>query len=55
MTLIDLCNDHARRVAQVTRFWAYGWISDEARIRYLTYEEEITEALSDQVVDEAHY
>lgn len=55
MTLTDVFNDHARRIAQITLWWAQGWISDQERVRYEIYDTEITQDLYDQVVNEAHY
>jgi hypothetical protein len=54
MTLNDVFNDHTRRVAEVTLWHAMGLISDQERVRYLTYETETSEDLYDQVVKEAH-
>ena len=54
MTLTDVFNDHTRRVAEVTLWHAMGLISDQERIRYLTYETEASETLYDQEVKEVH-
>ena len=55
MTITNLFNDHARRVAQVTYWHTLGWISDEERIRYEVYDTEITQNLYDQMVEETNY
>ena len=50
MTFIDLFNDHAARIARITRWWAHGWISDKERVRYQVYETKHTEHLYAQLV-----
>jgi hypothetical protein len=55
MTIIDVFNDHAQRVAEVTFWYAQGWISHQERIRYLSYETETSKDLYDQAVEEARY
>lgn len=52
MTLLELFNDHAARVAQVTRWYYWGWISQKQRIRYLASDTDLTYRLYDQMVRE---
>jgi len=55
VTVTDVFNDHARRVAEVKYWHTKGWISDEERIRYEVYDTEITETLIAQLYDKADY
>jgi hypothetical protein len=55
VSITDVFNDHARRIAQITMLWAQGWISDKERFRYEVYETEITEDLFAQAFNEVHY
>lgn len=55
MTSVDLFNDHARRIAQVTAWHMQGWISDCERCRFLVKETETTADLYDQMMAEGRY